>query len=163
MSGPLVLLKNTPEDLWAVSVKDLAAQELLLDLVPTNQPSQLPTFRVLIAYSDQLYDFVQTVPPLAWELLEYATEPLEIIYSQKKKRVKDWGTSAEICVRWAKQPKLSQFLRKYGPHWAVPDSLATAMNRPKTFLTKECYDKNYPYQMVKTIAIAQDDSFSFIR
>ena len=163
MNTPLILLKNTPEDLWAVSTKDSTAQELLHSLALSHSPSSLPLLRVLIAYLDQLHDFVQMVPPLAWELLEYATEPTEIVYPQKRNQIRSPNSKPEICILWAKQPRLLQFLQKYGPHWAMPAYLATTVPKSETFTTKDCYDKRYPYQAVKTVVIAEDDSFSFIR
>lgn len=160
MKPSLYLLKNTPENLWAVSVKNPEAPEILKGFAATARESRLPTYRVLIAYPDQLHNFVQRIPSLAWELLEYAHEPLEIIYPEKKDTVKHGENSPTICVRWVKQPKLLTYLRKSGPLWAVPASFET---EPPEYREVECRDKKYPYQRVRTITIAQDGTFSFLR
>ena len=154
-------MKNTPEDLWTISAKALTAQKLLRALASSDPSDVLPSIRLLIAYPDQLHNFVQTIPTLAWELLEYATEPLEVVYPLRKVKIKEEGESLKICVRWVKQPKLLRFLQKYGPHWALLDAKVTTL--PAVFAVKDCYDKQYPYQVVRTMVINEDNSFSFIR
>lgn len=123
---------------------------------------RLPVYRVLIPTAEQLHDYVQRVPPLAWELLEYAQEPLEIIYPQRKYKFRQKDEPTEICVRWVKHPKLLRFLQKEGPQWAVR-ALPTFKSAPPAFRTTDCYDRHYPYQKVKTVAIAVDDTFTFLR
>ena len=162
MKSTLLLLKNTPEDLWAVSVKDPTARGQLKSLTADTQQGILPIFRVLIAYVDQLHDFVQHVPPLAWELLEYAQEPLEIVYPKRKFTVSDDDDAPQICVRWAKQPKLLRYLQKAGPVWAIPTSFCSSNPLPPAYII-DCRDKNAPYLLVKTVAISTDDTFAFLR
>ena len=153
------LLKDTPEDLWAISVKHPTAQEQLIPLSASSDG--LPTLRILIAYADQLHTYVRQVPSLAWELLEHAQEPLEIVYPERKLPVYDIQDIPGICVRWVKHPKLATFLQKRGPMWAVrAPSLSKA---PPPFSTVDCYHTEYPYQRVKTVAIQADNTFSFLR
>ena len=127
MKPSFFLLKNTPENLWAVSVKHPEAPDILRGFAATTRETpNFPMYRVLIAYTDQLHSFVQRIPALAWELLEYAQEPLEIVYPVKKDTVKRGEDTPEICVRWVKQPKLLTHLRKTGPLWAVAASNRTS-------------------------------------
>ena len=163
MKTSVFLLKNTPNDLWAVSARDPMARDQLREQAKnTSSDYSLPTFCVLIAYVDQLHNFVQHVPSLAWELLEYAQEPLEIMYPERKLSLSGDEDAPKICVRWAKHPKLLKFLQKEGPVWTTPAFLNTRDQR-FSYTTIDCYDKNYPYEKVKTVVINADDTFTFIR
>ena len=164
MKPTLFLLKHTPQDLWAVSTKDSTARDQLKSLVTSpSQPIARPTFRVLVAYVDQLHDFVQQAPPLAWELLEYAQEPLEIVYPERKFTISEDEDAPSICVRWVKHPKLLKFLMKEGPVWAAPISpFNEGKVPPFPFRTVDCYDKNYPYTLVKTMIVNVDGTFTFL-
>ena len=159
---PLFLLQNTPEDLWAASVKNPAAVNELRQFTANACEQAVPVYRLLIAYIDQLHDFVRQIPPLAWELLEHAQEPLEIVYPERKHVLSPDEGLQEICVHWVKQPKLLKFLQKEGPLWAVR---AASFNDRKTPTASvvDCYDKKYPYQRVKTVVVAADSTFSFLR
>ena len=161
MKSTLYLLKNTPEDVWAISVGDPWARERLTSLTPDTL-DRLSRFQVLIAYSDQLHQFVQRVPSLAWELLEYAQEPLEIIYPERKSTVGDDLDAPSICVRWVQHPKVSAFLKKTGPVWSTHTLLHDAKHCPPHSVI-ECYERKYPYSAVKTIRIAADSTFTFLR
>lgn len=161
MKTTLFLLKNTPEDLWAAPVDDSAALHPLQAIaLGVEVPPLVPALRVLVAYTDQLHRFVQHVPSLAWELLEYADEPLEIVYPQKKPTVE--GEDISICVRWVKQPKLLRFLMKTGPLWASPVHEIPEGQSP-AYTVVDCLDKHYPYQRVRTMVINRDETFTFLR
>lgn len=160
MKTALFLLTATPEELIATSVKEPGALELLAPIAVTS--ATVPTYRVLIAHLDQLHNFVQSVPPLAWELLEYASEPLEIVYPQRKPLLLRPEGPATICVRWVKQPRLLRFLQKEGPMWAVRPAATASVVSP-AWKTIDCTDKKYPYKQVKTVVVAADGTFTFLR
>lgn len=164
MNTPLFLLRDTPEDLWALSVRNPDAHTQLEKLVAPGSESKpsVPLLRVLIAYVDQLHNYVQEIPPLAWELLEYADEPLEIVYPQKKFSVQTENESSAICVRLVKQPKLLRFLQKQGPVWAARWEDGNFENI-SVATPVDCRDKKYPYQYVKTVMIRRDGTFTFLR
>ena len=128
----------------------------------TRVHSSLPTYRVFIAYTDQLHHFVRQIPALAWELLEYAQEPLEIIYPTKKDGLQHEDHPSGICVRWVNQPKLLAHVKKTGPLWTIPASMVSPPTTDQ-YTVVDCYDKKYPYHQVKTVAIALDGTFSFLR
>jgi tRNA A37 threonylcarbamoyladenosine synthetase subunit TsaC/SUA5/YrdC len=117
---------------------------------------------VLIAHLDQLHNFVHHIPPLAWELLEYASEPLEIVYPERKPALIRADQPSSICVRWVKQPQLLRLVQKEGPLWAVyPLSTEAADALP--WKKVDCSSKRYPCQKVKTVVLSSDDTFRFLR
>lgn len=160
MKPSLFWLTNTPEALIATSVREPKALEALAPF--SEQSVVIPTYRVLIAHLDQLHNFVQGIPLLAWELLEHASEPLEIVYPERKPTLLHPDQPLPICVRWVKQPQLLRFVRKEGPLWAVRPA-TTVMIDPVSFKKIDCSGKKYPYRQVKTVSIATDDTFSFLR
>ena len=121
----------------------------------------IPTYRVLIAHLDQIHSFVQRIPPLAWELLEYASEPLEIVYPEKKPALVHAGQPQAICIRLVKQRQLLRLVQKEGPLWAVHPA-TTAMASPP-WKKIDCSSKKYPYHRVKTVVLGPNDTFSFLR
>ena len=144
----------------AASVRAPNARDALASfgLVSEN----VPTFRVLIAHLDQLHNFVQRIPPLAWELLEYATEPLEIVYPERKPALAGSEMPTSICIRWVKQPRLLRLVQQEGPLWAVRPQ-GTILADASPWKKVDCSDKKYPYQRVKTVVVAADGTFSFLR
>ena len=164
MAGrPTFLLQHTPEEVFAVHARDEAAIEaLLLPTLPNT--GNLPPFTLFIAQSQQLYDYVQVIPTLAWELLEYATEPLEIVYPQKKANYLPWWDTQEICVRWVRQPKLEQWVYKHGPLLTVRTALFAQRIAQGAWDAKTVnLQEKEPYQRVRTIRLREDDTFTFLR
>ena len=160
MNPLLFWLTNTPEELLTGSVRDPNTLEALTPLSVKSEV--IPTHRVLIAHLDQLHNFVQQVPPLAWELLEYASEPLEIVYPERKPALIRSDQPSSICVRWVKQPQLLRVVQKEGPLWAVYPTTTDAEN--SLFWKKiDCASKKYPYQRVRTVVLSLDDTFRFLR
>jgi hypothetical protein len=160
VKAPLFRLLNTPETLIATSVKNPEALEVLTPWASVAHG--VPTHRVLIAHPDQLHKFVQSVPPLAWELLEYATEPLEIVYPERKPTLNYPDQPTAICVRWVKQPQLLRFVQKEGPLWAVHPA-AIGGDDLMPIKNIDCTSKRYPYRRVRTVAVFADDTFRFLR
>lgn len=157
------LLQHTPEAVLAVHTRDEAAIGALLSPVLPDTEN-LPLFTLFIAQSQQLHDYVQVIPALAWELLEYAVEPLEIVYPQKKAQYLPWWDTPEICIRWVKQPKLEQWVRKHGPFLTVRASLFAQKIAQNDWNIKTVnLQEKEPYQRVKTIQLKEDDTFTFLR
>ncbi len=127
-----------------------------------NTQRRFLAYRVLIAHLDELHNFVQRVPPLAWELLEYASEPLEIVYPERKPLLIRPDQPLPICVRWVKQPQLLRLVQKEGPLWAVRPAATATIDSPP-WKKIDCSSKKYPYQRVKTVALSSDDTFGFLR
>ena len=160
MKPTLFWLTNTPEELLAGSVREPSVPEVLAPL--SKKSEVIPTHRVLIAHLDQLHDFVQHVPPLAWELLEYASEPLEIVYPERKPKLIRADQPSSICVRWVRQPQLLRLVQKEGPLWAVYPLATNAADSPP-WKKIDCFSKKYPYQRVRTVELFADDTFRFLR
>jgi len=97
MPAPVrLILRKTPEDVLAVSFSDeVACQQLLSILTPIPRPN----YTIWLTQIEQIHRFVYQVPDLAWELMDYATEPLSLVYQRAKPMFSGQLASEEICIR----------------------------------------------------------------
>ena len=157
-----LLLRHTPEDVLATPFGNVAAREELLSFA--QYPAELPPYTVWITREEQIHRFVQSIPDLAWELMEYATEPLSIIYTRGKAVIKGEKAPVDRCVRLITQPKLLKLLAAQPAWLSVP--LSNLKNEDQSIHWAEeeidCYDQKYPYSRVKIMRIYEDNSFSFL-
>lgn len=78
--GVILYLSDT---IWGLGCdpRNEAAVDKLMKI--KNRPVS-KSFIVLIHEEAQLYDYVTKIPEMAWDLVEFATDPLTIIYSGAK-------------------------------------------------------------------------------
>lgn len=162
VTSPKLLLKNTPEDVLLIPFSDVSTwQELLLKI---NNPSNYPAYTVWITQIEQIHQFVRQVPDLAWELMDYATEPLSIIYNNAKPLTREAEPPNEICIRLIVQPKILQLLSVKHPWISIrltdlPNSFST-----KAWASKELdlKDKNVLLQRLKIMRVFDNGRFAFL-
>ncbi|MGB3586267.1 MAG: hypothetical protein WBA23_07000 [Tunicatimonas sp.] len=103
-----ILLKNTPEDIIAVPFSNVTAcQQLLSFISPTKRQ---PSYTIWLTHIEQIHRFVYHIPNLAWELIEYATEPLSLVYNQVKPIFPGEEIPDEICIRFVTEQPLRKVL-----------------------------------------------------
>ncbi len=111
--GQLIALAD--ETGWSVvadPVSDAAIERLLL-LRPLLPPQQLPT--VLIQNTDQLGMYVVKLPDVAYDLVEFAENPLTVVYDQGKNlsaRLLD--TQPTVAVRRSLSVDVQQLIGSFG-------------------------------------------------
>lgn len=54
---------------------------------------------ILIDSAERLQDYVVKVPPIAYDLINHATNPLSIIYSESKNLAKNLSSDNSVCIR----------------------------------------------------------------
>ncbi|WKN42002.1 hypothetical protein [Tunicatimonas pelagia] len=118
-----VLLRNTPENVVATAFSSTASCQQLLS--HTSVTKMQPPYTIWLTQIEQIHRFVYHIPNLAWELMDYATEPLSLIYKQAKPLFTNEAAPREVCIRLIAEP----FLRKQltGQH----AYLAVALERIK--------------------------------
>ncbi|WKN30611.1 hypothetical protein PZB74_16740 [Porifericola rhodea] len=154
------LLKNTPETLIGTHVyaKD-TIERIRANAGASNDES--PNYSILIYREEDIHYFVSQVPELAWEMIEYAEEPLELLLPHKKYQT-PFDESSFISIRLVKEEKLKQFVRKNGPIIAF----RAAKNFSEDALideTVDCREKDSKYTVVKVMKLFEDGSFTFLR
>lgn len=155
-------LKNTPEEVLAVPFGDFAArQELIAATLPR---ADRPSFTVWLTRMEQIHQFVQHVPDLAWELMDFATTPLSLIYSDAKPLARDETPPTEISVRLIIQPELLKVLTTRQPWISVRIKDIIPDFPIESWMTKqiELRVKGKPPQTVKTMRIFNNGQFSFL-
>ena len=102
-----LILKNTPEDVLAVSFSDEAACRQLLSLLT---PIPRTNYTIWLTQIEQIHRFVYQIPNLAWELMDYATEPLSLVYQRPKPIFSDQQVPEEVCIRLVNEAPLRKEL-----------------------------------------------------
>ncbi len=73
------------------------------------------SFIVLIAEIEQLYDYVQKIPPIAWDIVDFAENPLTVVYPGGKGVAH--GITAQdgsIAIRLVRDEFCSKLIKKLG-------------------------------------------------
>lgn len=154
------MLKNTPEDTLAThALAHDTIQSINEAVVPLD--NSLPRYTVWVSREDDLHDFVYHIPDLAWEMLEYAKEPLEILYPQRKYSPLSEAPEDYISIRLVKAPKLVSFVNKNGP--LICFRTETHVNTKTATQVLELDKKDMPYSRVKSMKLFEDSSFTFVR
>lgn len=159
----IFLLTDTPLNVLAThAFAEQSIGRIVQNLTPFDQTKSLPRYTIFIKREEDLYSFVMQVPELAWEMLEYAEEPLELVYPQRKYQP-PFNDENFISIRLVKEDKLSQLVHKFGPLITFP--LKKEAPYPDLPIDEEihCGDKKNQYQHVKTMRLFDDGSFTFLR
>lgn len=161
-SPKIFLLTNTPENVLATHALSHDSIERIVQNIPKATDPTLPLYSVWVSREEDLHDFVYQVPDLAWEMLEYAEEPLEIIYPRRKfVSPQNETTEDPISIRLVRGRQLEAFVRRHGPLLTF-----RAVNKQTESIIDETHDlreKDAPYDKVKSMKLFADGSFTFVR
>jgi hypothetical protein len=156
-------LKNTPEEVLVVPFADHAARQELLSAATSR--TDRPAFTIWLTQIEQIHQFVQHVPDLAWELMDYATEPLSLIYSDAKPLASNKNPPTEISARLIIQPELLKILTTRQP-WVCVRLEEIPQDFPiESWVTKqiELKTKRKPPQRLKTMRVFDNGRFSILQ
>ncbi len=155
-------MTNTPINVIATHPFATESITRIIQHTRSNKENPLPAYTILIHREEDLHHFVQNIPDLAWEMLEYAEEPLELVFPKKKYK-SPFEDDDSICLRLVRQGKLSQLIRKYGALITFPVVVKAAL--PVSLIDEEinCTDPQNQYKYVKTMKLFEDGTFTFLR
>ena len=160
-SQDIFYLTNTPEKILATHVLAHESIGQMSDL-GVNKISERPPYTIWISREEDIHDFLYQIPDLAWDMMEYAEEPLDIIYPKRKFiSILKENNEQPIAIRLVKQRKLVDFVKKHGPLACFSIS-----DNPPTELTQRTYDMSDPqvkYRQLKSMKLFADGSFTFVR
>jgi hypothetical protein len=159
------LLLHTPEPVLAVNAFAIKAlEQLYADSRSLHVQDHLPDYTIWISQEEDIHHFVQQVPQLAWDMLEHAEEPLELLLSSRKYQPPFEDTATEISLRLLTQPRLRQMVRNTGPliTFRLPPG-DTAAAEKLAEAVENMHEPSYPYGKVKTMKVFPDESFTFLR
>ena len=162
LSTSKILLKNTPENILAASFSKVTACQQLLSFI--SPVSSQPDYTVWLTQIEQIHQFVYHIPNLAWELMEYATEPLSIVYNKVKPIFPGGDAPNEICIRLVIEPPLRKVLSNKQA-WLT----ATSLVLKDEFSVNDWIDREVDMSRamkgtrpIKTMRIYNDNEFSFV-
>jgi L-threonylcarbamoyladenylate synthase len=70
---------------------------------------------ILMGDIGQLYDYVQKIPEMAWDIMDFAERPLEVVFSHGKNLPAEFcGKDGEVKLRLVKDGDLGIMLQKFG-------------------------------------------------
>lgn len=108
--GQLVAIADeTGWSLAADPINDTAVERLLQVQQETDADLTL-----LIQNADQLVMYVVKLPEVAWDLVEYAENPLIVLFEQGKNLSKLVDTTNEIGIRKALSPEIQRLIGGFG-------------------------------------------------
>ncbi|MFP4089452.1 MAG: hypothetical protein ACLFUB_04245 [Cyclobacteriaceae bacterium] len=164
-SNSSLLLLHTPENVLAVNAFAAEQVQALYGKYHTHfAKDELPSYTIWIGREEELHVFVQHIPQLAWDMLEYAEEPLELIFPQKKYYPPFEDPYPGLSLRLVTQPKLQQVVRQHGPLITFRlKSSAAPLLKGQTDHTVDCREAGSPHDKVKTMKLFADESFTFMR
>ena len=160
---PHYWLKNTPKEVLAAPFADQAARQQLLNAATSNKDDQL-AITIWLTNIEQIHQFVRHVPDLAWELMDYATEPLTLIYAEAKPLIRGENPPEEIAVRLITQPELLKLLTTRQP-WISVCTQDVSPDFPfEGWVTKkiELKVKGKPPQKLKTMRVFDNGRFNIL-
>lgn len=162
-SNAILLLTNTPLNVIATHAFAKENIDTIVQNLNIHNDSPLPSYTILINQEEDLHHFVSHIPELAWEMLEYAEEPLELVYPKKKYQSPLDTQESFISIRVVKSKTISQLVKKHGPLITFSVDFLKKENTLSIDEEINCNEKNSPYQKVKTMKLFEDGSFTFLR
>ncbi|MEM8965333.1 MAG: hypothetical protein AAGE93_02875 [Bacteroidota bacterium] len=157
-----LLLRNTPEDVVATPfLNDQACQKLFSY---AKVSADRPSYTIWLTQIEQIHQFVYRIPDLAWELMDYATEPLSLVYSHVKPFLSEEPAPAEVCIRLINEPPLQKVLsNRYAWLNIALDVLSQEISITDK-VKKEINIKNkaMPHRAIKIMRVYDNGEFSFI-
>lgn len=111
-NGKIILYPT--DTVWALGC-DVRNQETISKINSLKKREPVQPFVVMIAEIGQLYDYVQKIPEIAWDIVEFAEKPLTVIYP-KGKNVASGMLAADgsIAVQLTKDEFCRKLIQKCG-------------------------------------------------
>jgi len=69
---------------------------------------------VLVDTVERLKDYVVNVPPIAYDLIAHATNPLSVVYAQSKNLARNISSDKSVCIRVVDNDFCKEVIRRLG-------------------------------------------------
>ncbi|MDR0763905.1 MAG: threonylcarbamoyl-AMP synthase [Bacteroidales bacterium] len=128
--GTLLYLTDT---IWGIGCD--ATQEKAVNRVYRIKRRDLDrSFIVLVADEQQLADYVENVPPVAYDLIKAVDKPLTIVYPEGKNVAPNiMGDDGSIAIRIVKNEFCKELIRSFGKPIISTSANISGENNPTTF------------------------------
>lgn len=121
------------ETVWGLGC-DARFDSAIDKILTLKQGSKENGLIVLISKIEQLSEYVVQVPEIAWEIVEFAENPLTVIYPQGKNvSSKVLGPDGSIAIRLVKDHSCKELLFKYQRAIVSTSANVSGEATPQTF------------------------------
>ena len=69
---------------------------------------------ILVDSAERLKDYVVDVPPIAYDLIAHATNPLSVVYAQSKNLARNISADHSVCIRVVDNEFCKEVIRRLG-------------------------------------------------
>ena len=130
------------DTIWGLGC-DPTNKSAVLKLLEVKKRSKEKGIITLISDINQLIQYVDKIPDVAWDIVEFAEKPLTVVY-QKGKSVDDLILNADgsIAVRLVKDEFCQKLIRKFGKGLASTSANISSDKSPDNYsdISKEIID-----------------------
>jgi L-threonylcarbamoyladenylate synthase len=106
------IIAHLTDTIWGIAC-DPKNEEAVEKINTIKQRPPSKSFIILISNPEQLYNYVEKIPEIAWDIIEFAEEPLTVIYPKGKnlpqRVIADDGS---IAIRLVKEGECFELLKK---------------------------------------------------
>ena len=111
-SGKVILYPT--DTAWGIGC-DVRNTEAVTKIQELKKRNLTHPFTILIAEIGQLHDYVQKVPDIAWDIVEFAEKPLTVVYPKGKNVAANLlATDGSIALQLVKNDFCQKLMRKLG-------------------------------------------------
>jgi L-threonylcarbamoyladenylate synthase len=133
LRGGKVILYPT-DTFWSIGC-DVRNEEAVIRIQALKKRNSQP-LTVLISDIGQLHDYVQKVPDIAWDIVEFAEKPLTVVYPKGKNVAPGvLASDGSIAVQLVRDEFCQKLIRKFGR--GIISSSATLHKEPKPFVLEK--------------------------
>ena len=94
---------------------------------------------VLVDTAERLKDYVTNVPPIAYDLIAHASNPLSIVYTQSKNLAKNISADHSVCIRVVNNNFCKEVIRRLGK--PITSTSANLTGQPSSMIFSDICDE----------------------
>ena len=94
---------------------------------------------VLVDTAERLKDYVTNVPPIAYDLIAHASNPLSIVYTQSKNLAKNISADHSVCIRVVNNNFCKEVIRRLGK--PITSTSANLTGQPSSMIYNDICDE----------------------
>ena len=146
-SGGIILYPT--DTIWGIGC-DATNEKAVQRVYEIKKRDDSKSMLILLDEPDKLWDYVDEVPTMAWQLIEYSEKPLTIIYPQGKNLAKNLlADDGSIGIRIVKDEFCKDLMRKFGKPIVSTSANVSGKPAPVNFLDIDDEIKNSVDYIVK--------------
>ncbi len=121
------------DTIWGIGC-DATNPEAVKKVYELKQRDDSKALVILIHEMGQLYTYVQAVPEIAWDVVEFAEDPLTVVYPQGKNLAPNLlATDGSVAIRWCKDDFCKKLMERFKKPLVATSANISGGDSPKNF------------------------------